>query len=345
MVLRMMISLLMQQKSLLWINFRPLQSFRKQHFKHNVFAKNAKAKTIIGNPPMDLDDLHTFTRVVELGSLSGAARERDVPVSQISRALTRLEAQHKVRLLHRSTHALSLTEAGQSLLDHGKRMLESYAQFEADVGDSAHVAGVVNLGVSAAMAHYVIIPSLSALAKKHPQLSIDLHVDDRMVDMAQQGIDMAIRTGDPGSDALVARKIGEHGRRLYAAPSYVAAHGMPNSLETLAQHRLITNSVQHQLNRWPFLVNGQAVTHIARGHYRASSTGIMMTMVLAGLGLVRGNTAICEPMVARGQLVRVMDDLVECQTVPINAVMLQERHRAPKIRACIDFFAQWLAQH
>jgi DNA-binding transcriptional LysR family regulator len=292
---------------------------------------------------MNLDDLHSFIRVVELGSLSGAARESDVPVSQISRALARLEALHQARLLHRSTHSLSLTEAGQSLLEHGKRMLENYAQFEADVQGSTQITGTVQLSLSPAMAHYVIVPSLPSLAQLYPKLALELHIDDRMVDMAQYGIDLAIRTGDPGSDTLVARKIGEHGRRLYAAPGYIAAQGMPSSVPQLQQHRLITNSVQHQLNRWPFLINGQAVTHIARGHYRANSTGMMMEMALAGLGLVRGNTAICEPMVARGQLVRVMDEIVDCQTVPIQAVMLQERHRAPKIRACIDFFAQWLA--
>lgn len=291
---------------------------------------------------MDLDDLQTFTRVVELGSLSGAARERDVPVSQISRSLARLEAQHKVRLLHRSTHALSITEAGQSLLEHGRHMLASYAQFEADVGDQKQVTGMVKLAASPAMAQYVIVPSLDALAAKHPQLSIELHVDDRAVDMAQLGIDLAIRTGDPGSDNLVARKIGEHGRRLYAAPSYVAAHGVPQTMEDLTQHRLITNSAQPILNRWFFLIHGQRVTHIARGDYRANSSDSVMAMALAGLGIVRGNTAICEPMVARGHLVRVLEEIVDCQTVPINAVMLQERHRAPKIRACIDFFAQWL---
>jgi DNA-binding transcriptional LysR family regulator len=294
---------------------------------------------------MNLEDLHTFTRVVELGSLSGAARERDVPVSQISRALARLEALHKVRLLHRSTHALSLTEAGQSLLEHGKRMLESYAQFEADVGEGGQVAGMVKLAASPAMAHYVIVPSLGALALKHPQLSVELNVDDRAVDMAQQGIDLAIRTGDPGSDNLVARKIGEHGRRLYATPGYVAAHGMPQTLDDLAHHRLITNSAQPALNRWPFKIDGQRITHIARGDYRANSSDCVMAMALAGLGIVRSNTAICEPMVARGQLVRVMDEVVECVTVPIQAVMLQERHRAPKIRACIEFFALWLKTH
>ncbi len=298
---------------------------------------------------MDLDDLYTFTRVVELGSLSAAARERDVPVSQISRALARLEALHKVRLLHRSTHALSLTEPGQSLIEHGKRMLESYAQFEADVGvgvgGGGVVSGMVKLAASPAMTQYVIIPSLAALAGRHPQLGVELSVDDRAIDMVQQGIDLAIRTGDPGSDNLVARKIGEHGRRLYATPGYIAAHGMPRSLEELAEHRLITNSAQPILNRWSFVIEGKRITHIARGHYRANSSDAVMAMALAGAGIVRSNTAICEPMVARGQLMRVMDAWVDCQTVPINAVMLQERHRAPKIRACIDFFAQWLAQH
>jgi DNA-binding transcriptional LysR family regulator len=291
---------------------------------------------------MDLGDLHIFIRVAELGSLSSAARERDVPVSQISRALARLEALHRVRLLHRSTHALSPTEAGQALLEHGRQMLQSYARFEEDVLGNTQITGTVHVGLSPALAHYVIVPSLPFLAREFPQLRIELHVDDRVVDMAQQGIDLAIRTGDPGSDVLIARKIGEHGRRLYATPSYIAQFGAPQTLAQLQQNKLITNSVQPLLNRWPFVIDGEAVTHVARGHYRASSTGIMMTMALQGLGIVRGNTAICEPMVARGDLVRVMDEQVACQIVPIQAVMLQERHRAPKIRACIDFFARWL---
>jgi DNA-binding transcriptional LysR family regulator len=292
---------------------------------------------------MDLTDLHTFIRVAELGSLSAAARERDVPVSQISRALARLEALHQVRLAHRTTHAISLTEAGQALLEHGRRMLHNYAQFEDDVRGAASVSGVVKLAASPGMAQYVIVPSLPFLALEHPQLSIELHVDDRMVDMVQQGIDLAIRTGDVGSDTLVARKIGDHGRRLYATPGYIAAHSMPQTLQDLEQHQLITNSAQPILNRWPFLIDGKAITHIARGHYRANSSDSVMAMALQGLGIVRSNTAICEPLVARGQLVRVLDEIVVCQVVPIQAVMLQERHRAPKIRACIDFFERWLA--
>ncbi len=292
---------------------------------------------------MDLDDVQTFKRVVELGSLSAVAREREVPVSHISRAISRLEALHKVRLLHRSTHALSLTEAGQALLDHGKRMLTSLADLQADfAANQVDISGTVHIGISPAMAQYVIVPSLGALAAQHPRLGVELHVDDRSVDIVRHGLDMTIRTGPLGSDNLVARPIGEHGRRLYASPSYAKLYGLPTTVDDLQQHRVVTNSVVPTYNRWPFMVNGKPLVITPRGFYRANSTGIIMTMALQDLGIVRGNTAICEPLVARGDLVRVLDALVQYEAVPINAVMLQERHRAPKVRACIEFFAQWL---
>ena len=91
--------------------------------------------------------------------------------------------------------------------------------------------------------------------------------------------------------------------------------------------------------------SGVLVPAQPRGHYRASSSGIMMTMALQGLGIVRGNTAICDPLLRSGQLVYVLNDIVDSPLVPINAVMLQERHRSPKVRACIDFFVQWLPGH
>jgi DNA-binding transcriptional LysR family regulator len=295
---------------------------------------------------MDLDDVALFARVAELGSLSAVARERDAPVSLVSRAVSRLEAQHQVRLLHRSTHGLSLTEPGLALLEHGKKMLLNLADLQAEFAtNQAQISGTVHMGVSPAMANYVIVPSLHALAERHPQLSMELHVDDRAIDIARQGIDFAVRTGPLGSDNLVARVIGQHGRRLYATPGYLQRHGTPRTVADLDAHRLIINSIIPAFNRWPFIVDGHAVAYQPRGHYRASSTGIMMRMALEGLGIVRGNTAICDPLVRSGALVYVLNDIVESPVVPINAVMLQERHRSPKVRACIDFFAQWLQGH
>jgi DNA-binding transcriptional LysR family regulator len=295
---------------------------------------------------MDLDDVALFARVAELGSLSAVARERDAPVSQVSRAVSRLEAQHQVRLLHRSTHGLSLTEPGLALLEHGKKMLLNLADLEAEFATHhGALEGTVHVGVSPAMANYVIVPSLHALAQLHPQLSIELHVDDRAIDIARQGIDFAIRTGPLGSDNLVARVIGQHGRRLYATPGYLQQHGTPRTVADLDKHRLITNSVIPVFNRWTFSIDGRSVELQPRGHYRASSSGVMMRMALEGLGIMRGNTAICDPLVRSGQLVYVLNDMVTSPVVPINAVMLQERHRSAKVRACIDFFAQWLQGH
>jgi DNA-binding transcriptional LysR family regulator len=296
--------------------------------------------------PMNLDDVALFARVAELGSLSAVAREHGAPVSLVSRAITRLEALHKVRLLHRSTHGLSLTEPGLALLEHGKKMLLSLADLEAEFAtNQAQISGTVHIGVSPAMANYVVVPSLHALAQQYPKLTVELHVEDRAIDIARQGLDFAIRTGPLGSENLVARSIGHHGRKLYAAPSYLQQRGTPRTLADLDQHSIITNSVIPIFNRWPFKVKGQSILLQPRGHYRASSSGIMMTMALQGLGIMRGNTAICDPLVRSGQLMYVLQDLVDTTVVPINAVMLQERHRSPKVRACIDFFAQWLQGH
>jgi DNA-binding transcriptional LysR family regulator len=295
---------------------------------------------------MDLVDVQLFARVAELGSLSAVARERDVPVSLVSRAITRLEALHKVRLLHRSTHGLSLTEPGQALLEHGKKMLQSLANLEAAFAtNQADIRGTLHIGISPAMAHYVIVPSLGALAQLHPHLSVELHVDDRPVDIARDGLDFAIRTGPLGSDSLVARPIGEHGRRLYASAGYVQQHGAPRTVADLDAHRLITSSVVPSFNRWPFIVDDKPVLYQPRGRYRASSSSAMVAMALQGLGIMRGNTAICDPLVRSGQLHYVLNDLVDSPAVPINAVMLQERHRSAKVRAGIEFFAQWLQGH
>ena len=295
---------------------------------------------------MDFADLHLFLRVVELGSLSGVARERDVPVSQISRAITRLEAQHKTRLLHRSTHGLSLTDEGQTLLDYGKRISSSLQDLADDIAPCGVLRGTLRVAVSAAMAHYVIAPSLLGLLALHPQLQVELLADDRAVDLAREGADIAIRSGHI-ADSLVAREIGRQDRRLYATPDYLARWGQPTSVADLANHRLITNSVVPAFNQWPFYGAVAGAPHSifhANGQLRANSTAVMMTMALQGLGIVRSSSVICAPLVSQGLLLPVLGDLVHSEVLPIYAVMLAERHRSPKVRAAIDYWLLWFAR-
>lgn len=296
---------------------------------------------------LQLDDVALFIRIAELGTLSAAARERDVPVSQVTRSLVRLEAACGVRLLHRSTHGLSLTDEGDTFLAYGRRLLDTTAELAAELtGKLAGPSGWVRVSMSPLLAQMVIAPSLSGLYRQHPQLHIDIAADDRIADMAREGIDIAIRTGTPASETLVARQIGDYSRSLYAAPAYLARFGTPRHPDQLAQHHLLANSANPLLNRWP-LAGGAAgkggAELVVAGQTRTDNSAVMMTLVEQGVGIGRLMDLLARPLVARGALVPLLQEHFASPRVPVYAVMLQERQRLPKIRACIDYWAKWLA--
>ena len=265
-----------------------------------------------------------------------------MPVSQVTRALARLEACCGVRLLHRTTHGLSLTDEGDTFLAHARRLLDNAAEMDSELsGKLSGPGGWVRLSVSPVMAQMVIAPSLPGLYQRHPQLRVDINADDRMADMAREGIDIAIRTGTPSSDTVVARQIGSFTRSLYAAPSYLAAFGTPRHPDELARHRLIANSASPVLNRWPYANTKQGAWQV-QGHTRSDNTAVVMALAQQGVGIARLMDLLAQPLVERGELVPLLREHFDGARVPIYAVMLQERHRLPKIRACIDYWAEWL---
>lgn len=294
---------------------------------------------------MNTDDLKLFERVAELGTLSAVARERDVAVSQISRVMTQLETLHGVQLLHRTTHGLSLTAEGEVFLGYCRSITQTLDELDGEFTSRARdVRGVVRIAMSANMAQHVIIPSLGELASKHPGLIVDLAVSDTLVDMSRDGIDIAIRTGSTQTEEVIAKLIGSHGRRLYASPAYVKKRGLPKHPDDLARHRIITTSTVPRLNDWPFIIDGKAVTRPMHGQLRASSTSITQEMALAGLGICRIHDLIAAPLLQKRELVEVLEKFTDQQIVPVYAMMLPERHRLPKIRACVDFLAEWMAK-
>lgn len=294
---------------------------------------------------MNLDDLRLFVRVAELGTLSSVARERDVAVSQISRTMSQLEAHCGVQLLRRTTHGLSLTAEGEVFLGYCRNIAQTLDELDGEFTSRArNVRGVVRVAVSANMAQHVLVPSLPALVARHPGLTIELQVSDALVDMSRDGIDIAIRTGSTQTEEVIARQIGSHGRRLYASPAYLKKHGKPKHPDDLAKHRIITTSTAPRLNDWPFVLDGKTVVRPMHGHLRASSTAITQEMALAGLGICRVHDLIAAPLVRSGELIEVLAKFTDQQVVPVYAMMLPERHRLPKIRACVDFWAEWLPQ-
>ena len=290
-----------------------------------------------------LDDLALFARVSALGSLSAAARERDIPVSQVTRALNRLETACGARLMHRTTHGLSLTDEGDTLLQHGLSMLHTSEELKADLhGRQSEPSGWVRVGVSGSVAESIIAPSLSALYEKYPRLHIEALADDRLADMARDGIDIAIRTAAVHSETLVARQIGTASRTLYASPAYLAKNGTPQQPEDLSSHHLIGNSRASSMNHWErqdaksgLQVKGQTLT---------DNSAVLLSMVRHGVGIARLLDIVAAPFVKTGELVPLLRPHFEVQEIPVYAVMLQERHRLPKIRACVEFWIEYLTR-
>jgi DNA-binding transcriptional LysR family regulator len=293
---------------------------------------------------LQFDEMALYARVAQLGSLSAVARERDVPVSQVSRTLARLEKACGARLMNRSTHGLSLTDEGRTFLEYSRRALDTIEELEGTFAERAgEPSGVVRVAASTVVAQYQLVPSLEGLARRHPRLQIELEVGDRLLDMAREGIDIAVRTAGSLPDTVVARQIGTLGRALYAAPAYAKAHGLPGRPEELAAHTLVTNSAVTMLNDWPFLVDGEPWTYPAEGKWRANDTNMAASIVLQGLGIGRLATLVGDVLVGRGVLVPVLPEFVDLRPVPVHAVTGGTRHRLPKIKACLEYWTEWFA--
>lgn len=295
-----------------------------------------------------IDDLKLFQRVAALGTLSAAARERDAPVSQVSRALARIEQACGARLLHRSTHGLALTPEGETLLEHARAITARFDELQGDLaGRTRAPSGLVRVAASSVIAQHLLVPSLAELHAALPEVRVEIAVSDGLVDLAREGIDIAVRTATQPADTMVARRLGDLGRALYAAPEYLARHGAPAHPDALAGHHLVTNTAAPHLNHWPFrdpaTPGGAPFSRAVDGRWRTNDTGLAVGFVLQGLAIGRIVTPVARPLVRAGRLVPVLPAWVDEQPVPIHAIVAGARHRLPKIRACLDFWAEWFA--
>lgn len=294
---------------------------------------------------LSIDDLKLFARVAALGSLSATARERDAPVSKVSRALSRIEKTCGARLVHRSTHGLALSVEGETFLAYCHRITDAFDDLEGEFTQQTGAAtGLVRVAASTVIAQYLLLPSLVALNQRYPNLRVELEVSDRLTDMARDGIDIAIRTSTSLPETQVARALGHLGRALYAAPAYATSAGLPQHPSELNRHRLITNTAAPHLNNWPFVVNDQPIKVPVDGYWRTNDTGITANMVLQGMGVGRLATLVAAPLVDQGLLLPVLPTFVDVQPVPLYAITATPRQRLPKIKACIDFWVEWIAQ-
>lgn len=287
-----------------------------------------------------LTALATFVRVVDDGSFSSAGRSLGISASGVGKTISRLEAKLGARLFNRSTRSLVLTAEGSLLLERCRRILGEIEAIGAEITDSTgRPTGRLRLGLPIVGEPFLSI--LSGFARAFPQIELDLTLDDRRADLIQEGYDIVLRTGDVGVSALTTRSLGRFTLLLAAAPSYISANGMPQTVEELTRHRCITFRYAHsgKVHPWPQIE--ELSRDSEEGLIISNNVEARIAFTLQGLGIgLLPNFGIHE-MLAEGRLVHVLPQISE--EIPVHLLWPSGRFPPPKVRALIDYLAAKLA--
>jgi len=282
-----------------------------------------------------------FARVAETGSFSEAARRLRSSKSVVSRQIAALESELGVRLLHRSTRALTLTEAGRGYFDQLVRILADIDEANLSVSH-LQAAPRGRLRVNAAMSFGIrhLAPAIPDFLARCPEVKIDLTLNDRFVDLVDEGYDMAVRIGHLIESSLVARRLAPLRRVVCASPAYLAARGVPATPDDLAGHECLRYSNIPVGDEWTFTApDGRARSAEVTGRLRVNNGDALRIAALEGLGLACLPTFIVGEDLRAGTLVPVLEGAAH-QSGGVFAVYPHARHLSPKVRAFIDFLVE-----
>ncbi|MBW7969060.1 LysR family transcriptional regulator [Bradyrhizobium sp. BR 10289] len=277
----------------------------------------------------------TFVRVVETGSFSAAARQLNVGQPAVSKTIAQLESRLQVSLLLRTTHGLSPTEAGLRFYERAKAAIQEADEAElAARGAGAGLTGCLRVSAATTFARLHIVPLLPRFLAQHPELEIDVILDDRIIDLVAEGIDVSLRMGELADSSAIARKLATGGRSVLATPDYLARAGQPNSPADLGAHEAVIYS---QLpNVWSFTRDGAAASVSVRGRVRVSAAEGLRAAVLANMGLTIASDWMFAPELASGTVQRVLKDW-ELPPLDLWAVFPAGRMASAKAREFATF--------
>lgn len=283
--------------------------------------------------------MQLFVRIVDAGSFSAVAREMDMIQPTVSKQLTALEEKLGVRLLNRTTRKLSLTEAGREYYERCKRILDEVQDLESEVSDLQNrPTGTLRVNAPVAFGQLYLAPLSFQFRRKYPGLAVDLSMNDRYVDLVQEGIDVAIRFGELEDSQLVARHVGSSARICVASPAYLHAKGRPKVPVDLKNHNCITYTYLFG-NEWHFDgPNGPQPVRVF-GDYRANSGLTIRAAALEGIGVANIPAFVVREDIESGRLVQVLGEYGPAP-VRISAVYPSARLLSRKVKLFVDYMQQ-----
>jgi DNA-binding transcriptional LysR family regulator len=281
-----------------------------------------------------------FVAVVEAKSFTGAASMLGLTKSAVSRRISDLEEDLGVRLLHRTTRRLSLTEAGEGYLEHARgALLEASAAEDAATALQRVPRGRLRINTPMSFGRLHVAPAMPAFLQRYPEIQVDMTMDDRVVDLVEGRYDVAIRVGTLPDSSLVARKLAPNHNALCASPAYLKAHGNPATPEELLDHNCLLYAYFSEANEWTFERGGERLSVRVSGSYQVNNSEALREALLQGTGIGRIPTFIVGPDIAKGRLVRLLCDY-RMPSQDIYAVWPERRHLPSKVRVFIDFLSE-----
>lgn len=286
--------------------------------------------------------LETFATVVAEGSFSAAGRMLNLTPSAISRTIDRLEERLGVRLLLRSTRALTLTAEGHAYLSGARRILADLDDVEQEIADQGAPRG--RLRVSAALSHgrLCVVPLLGEFVQRYPHILVDISLTDTLVDVAAGQADVAVRFGPLADSPLTARKLGETRRVIVASPDYLARHGTPQTPENLLGHNCLGFNFRRAEPIWPFRKDGSDYALSVKGNIEANNGETLGQLAAAGVGITRVGAFSVADEIATGRLVPILESFNPGDVEAIHAVFVGGANMPARVRAFVDFLVERL---
>lgn len=292
---------------------------------------------------MNLNDVSLFIQVVEHNSFTAAADKLGIQKSTISRRISQLEDDLGVRLIQRTTRKLSLTDEGQDLFERCQPLMDELVNATDHVtSKQSEPKGRLRITMPPEMGLFIMNDVVASFVEKYPLIKVDIELSPRVVDLVEEGIDLALRVGALSDSSLIGRRIAEVRLRLFASSQYLKEHGIPESPDDLKQHKCIGTLLNTQ--GWPFSNwnDGQPVHLDFR--LRANSLSFCKEMMLKDLGIVRLPESFCIDQVEAGTVQEILSEYTT-PLVEIHALYPSRRHLNAKVRLFLDHMMASLQNH
>ena len=300
---------------------------------------------LIGADLDSLTDIAVFVRVVDSGSFTAAAERLDISKSVVSKYVTRLEERLGARLLNRTTRRLSLTEAGRVFYERSRKSLADIEDAQAEVSRlQGEPRGTLRINAPMSFGILHVAPALPEFLKRYPDVTVDMNLDDRKVDVIEEGFDVSVRISELPDSSLVAKRIATCRHAIVAAPSYLEQHGTPRTPVDLRDHNVITYRYQESALEWHFRTPDNKSTSVAvSGSLIMNNSLALRAALLEGVGITRTPTFAVGKDIQEGRLVPLLRDYGTLE-ITIFLVYPQRRHLSPKVRAFVDFMAERISE-